>query len=266
MNDVRVTRPDNRVYEDPRIAAGYAFGRPPVHRRIADIIGRHLRIAAPLERALDVGCGAGVSTAALAPLARTVVGVEPVLAMLAHHSAVAPDAAFAAGEAERLPFADGSFNLITAAGSINYTDRNLFLPEAERLLTPGGVMVIYDFPPGRRIVGSDRLDQWYRTFERRYPPQPGYALDVRTIDFEQCGLRLGAYEEMDIPVPMTLESYLRYAMSETNVQLAIVGGLAEEEIGDWCRGTLTPVFGSESQAVLFSAYVAYVFRLKAEAT
>lgn len=261
-----MARPDTHVYDSPRIAAGYAFARPPVHRPIIERIARHLRIAAPLGRALDVGCGAGASTAALAPLARTIVGVEPALAMLAHRAEVAPRAVFAAGQAERLPFTNSSFDLITAAGSINYMDRSLFLAEAGRVLAPDGVMVVYDFSAGRAVHGSHLLDEWYTGFERRYPAQPGYALDVRTLDFGRFGLRLGGYEEMDIAVPMTLDSYVRYAMSETNVHQAIARGASEEEIEDWCRRTLTNVFEDGSRDVLFSAYAAYIFRLKAEAT
>ncbi len=250
--------PDNRVYDSPRMAAGYAFGRPPVHPQIIDSIARHLGSRLPVERALDVGCGAGVSTAALAPLARKVAGVDPVLGMMAYHADVAPEAAFVAGQAERLPFVGGSFDLIAAAGSINYTDRDLFLPEAARVLGEGGVLVVYDFSAGRRIRGSDVLDDWYRAFESQYPSQPGYELDVRELGFERFGLRLDAYEEMEVAVPMTLESYVRYALSETNVQLAIAAGAFEREVEGWCRRTLRPVFGDEWREVLFSAYIAYI--------
>jgi predicted TPR repeat methyltransferase len=51
------------VYDSERLAAAYAVDRPPVHQHILRA-GRLVRRA---ERALDVGCGAGLSTAALAP-------------------------------------------------------------------------------------------------------------------------------------------------------------------------------------------------------
>jgi SAM-dependent methyltransferase len=253
-----MSQPDPHVYDDPRLAAGYAFARPPVHPHIIDAIGRRLRARIPFARALDVGCGAGLSTAALGPLARRLVGVEPVLTMMMHVASVAPRASFIAGAAETLPFRDGTFDLITAAGSINYVDRALFLPEAARLLTRHGVMVIYDFAAGRRIAGGDGLDEWYDVFEDHYPPQPGYALDVRTLDFARFGLRLAAYDEMEVAVPMTLDSYLRYAMSETGVALALAAGAREDEIERWCRQSLAPVFGDDRKNVLFSAYVVYV--------
>ena len=54
------------VYDSERLAAAYAFDRPPVHQHIL----RSARLPRQANRALDVGCGAGLSTAALAPWRR----------------------------------------------------------------------------------------------------------------------------------------------------------------------------------------------------
>src|SRR5512139_2368524 len=108
------------IYQSARMAAGYAFSRPPVHPRIIERIRRDLRIERPLARALDIGCGAGRSTAALEPIARHVVGLEPVRGMLAHRRAVAPRASFVVARAEQIPLAAGAFDIVTAAGALNY--------------------------------------------------------------------------------------------------------------------------------------------------
>ncbi len=249
------------IYNSQRLAAGYAYGRPPVHRSIVQKLETYPGMGVAVERALDVGCGAGLSTAAIAHLAGMVVGLEPVAAMLAHCGVVAPRARFLVGQAERLPFRDGTFNLLTAAGSLNYTDRRLFLPEAARVLAPGGVLAIYDFSAGRRLRDSDRLDGWYDTFERRYPSPPGYHLDPRSLAYGSSGLRLETYEEMEVGVSMTFSWYLRYAMTETNVELAISRGAREAEIEDWCRATLEAILVDETFDVLFDAYIACVRRI-----
>jgi SAM-dependent methyltransferase len=254
-----VTRPHSHVYDSARVAQGYAFGRPSVHPRIIEIIGKRLGTGVPVRRALDVGCGAGLSAAALDPIATTVVGMELSPAMLAYRADVAPHALFAAGQGEALPFITGAFDLVTSAGAINYMDRDRFLSEAARVLTPDGALVIYDFSAGRRFRDGDpALDDWYHAFERRYPPQPGYDLDARTLAYEPHGLRLDAYEELDVAVPMTAGSYLRYAMSETNVEMAIAVGDSEADIRAWCRETLQRIFGGTSRDVLFDAYLACI--------
>ncbi len=246
------------IYTSSRLAAGYAYDRPPVHQHIIQRVKETLRITGRLQRALDVGCGAGLSAAALDPLAETVVGLEPVRPMLAHRHSIAPHALFLVGRAEELPFSTGAFNLITAAGSLNYADRDLFFPNAARLLALGGVLIIYDFSAGRRMRGGHQLAEWFAGFERRYPSPPGYALDVKGLAYSQSGLRLQAYEELEVAIPMTLSAYLRYVLSETRVERAILAGVPEAEIRSWCQSSLAGVFGDTSRDVLFSAYIAYV--------
>lgn len=180
--------------------------------------------------------------------------------MLVHARDVAPNALFLAGQAERLPFSTGTFDLITAAGSLNYIDADLFLPEAARVLVPRGVFVVYDFHAGRRARGDAKLDQWFTTFESRYPSPPDYELDVKGLPYGRFCLRLEFYEELEIAMPMSLNGYFRYVMSEANVEWGISRGLPEQEIRDWCRVTLAEVFRGDVLEVLFASYVACVRR------
>jgi SAM-dependent methyltransferase len=246
------------IYASARMAAGYAFSRPPVHSHIIERIRQDLHIERPLARGLDIGCGAGLSTAALAPLARCVAGLEPVVAMLAHRHTVAPRASFVAAQAERMPFAARSFDIVTAAGALNYVDLEAFLPGLARVLAPTGVLVVYDYSAGRRLRGCGALEAWYAEFERRYPPKPGYDMDVRTLAYDRAGLRLDAIQTFEVPVPMALQSYVAYAMSETGVELALASGVPEADIRTWCESTLAGVLSHEPRDVLFDAYVAYV--------
>ena len=97
-------------------------------------------------------------------------------------------------------------------------------------------------------------------FESRYPAQPNFTLNVRKRDYRRFGLRLEAYKEMDIAVPMTFDAYLSYVWSETRVELAIARGEPVAEVQAWCRQTLQDVFDGTPQDVLFNAYVAYIRR------
>jgi SAM-dependent methyltransferase len=247
------------LYNSARLASAYAFARPPIHPLIIERIMGHGTVRArSIGCALDVGCGAGRSTAALTAVARTVVGLEPAAAMLAHCRAVAPGASFVVGRAEDLPFANASFDLVTAAGSLNYTDRGRSLGEIARVLAPGGVLAIYDFSSGRRCHAAASLDDWFAEFERLYPYPPGYALDVRALDYGSVGLRLAGYEPFEVAVALTLDAYLAYVLSEANVERAVASGAPEASVAAWCRERLALVFGISSLAVLFTGYIAYV--------
>jgi protein-L-isoaspartate O-methyltransferase len=59
------------VYDSERPAA-VRLRSAPVHEQIL----RSARLGRQADRALDMGCGAGLSTAALAPLARRVIGLD----------------------------------------------------------------------------------------------------------------------------------------------------------------------------------------------
>jgi ubiquinone/menaquinone biosynthesis C-methylase UbiE len=183
------------VYDSQRLAAAYARDRPPIHEQIL----RAARLARQADQALDVGCGAGLSTAALAPLARQVVGLEPIPTMLAHRRTVAPQAGFVIGQAEQLPFATRSFDLVTAAGSLNYADLPSALAEIARVLTQDGTFLLYDFSVGRHSVSGDELARWFASFEQRFPWPPGWQpFDVRELPLAAYGLQSSrAYFQAD---------------------------------------------------------------------
>ena len=246
------------VYDSERLAAAYASDRPPVHEHIL----RSARLARRAERALDVGCGAGLSTAALAPLARRVIGLEPIAAMLAHRRAIAPQAGFIIGRAERLPFAAASFDLVTAAGSLNYADFPSALAEIARVLTPDGTFLLYDFSTGGCSVTGDELERWFASFERRFPWPPGWQpLDVRELTLADYGLELLDFTAVETRLPMDLDAYLRYMLSETNVEDSIASGAcSQEEARDWCLTTLEPVFADGPLTVVIPGHVATLAR------
>lgn len=248
------------IYQSARLAAGYAYHRPAVHPHIIAKLSERLQITTKLRRALDIGCGAGLSTAALEPWVEMAVGIEPMATMLAHRAAVSTQSHFVVAKAEALPFAAHSFDLMTAAGSLNYAELNRFFPEATRVLTAAGVLAIYDFSEGKRLRNDQRLEHWYEAFKHRYPSPPGYALAIQALDYKRYGLELFAYEPLEVAVPMTYESYVRYALSETSVELAISRGVPETEIRTWCQDTLSDIFDATPRDVLFDAYIAYVRR------
>lgn len=219
---------------------------------------KSVRLKRPAGRALDVGCGAGVSTAALAPLAEHVIGLEPVPAMLVHRRSVAPSARFVVGAAEGLPFAAASFDLVAAAGSLNYADLPSALAEVARVLTPDGLFLLYDFSKGRSSLTGDALATWFTSFEQRFPSPPGWRpLPVQELPLAGTGLRLLDHTDVEIPIPMTLVAYLRYVLGEVSVDNAIArGDHSTEQARDWCRRTLTEVFLSGEVTVLFRGYLA----------
>ncbi|MGZ6969532.1 MAG: class I SAM-dependent methyltransferase [Acidimicrobiia bacterium] len=248
------------LFGSPAMAAGYARARPAVHPHVLELARARLGLTAPVARALDVGCGAGLSTVPLQTLARSCLGIDPVETMVRASPFRSDRVAFAAARAEALPVCSGSVDLITAAGSLNFVDLEPFFSEAVRVLRPPGALVVYDFSAGRRFGSSAELDDWFTEFERRYPRATGVArpLDPESLAVVATGFRLAGSERFSLGLPLAPDFYLDYVMTETNVAHAVQGGEDPEAIRSWCSRTLADVFAGAAREVLFDGYLAHL--------
>jgi SAM-dependent methyltransferase len=117
-------------------------------RRLDETRERLRRLLAPTgqERALDVGTGAGAFALALAPLVGEVVGLDVVPELLEEARKRAPaNVEFVEGDAAALPYDRGSFDLVCSARTLHHVPRpELLLAELDRVLRPGGTMLVVD--------------------------------------------------------------------------------------------------------------------------
>ncbi|MBL8228952.1 MAG: class I SAM-dependent methyltransferase [Bryobacterales bacterium] len=248
------------LFATASLSTGYATSRPPVHPRVIERMRRRLPDSKQFARVLDVGCGAGLSTKPLRTISGHCVGIDPVEAMLHLTRHTTEHADFVTGHAEALPFQTASFDLIAAAGSLNYVDLNEFFPQAHRILSSTGALAVYDFSPGRRFRGNSALSEWYSEFETRYPTAQDGALPLSPERLSELatGFTLEWHERFEIGIPLDPQFYENYMMTETSVAYAVKQGTPEGEIRDWCRSTLVPVFQGQSCEVLFDGYIAWL--------
>lgn len=245
-------------FDAPHMAAGYAGARPRLHARI---LARAMQAAGlpPSGRGLDAGCGAGLSTAAMLPYVTSAFGADALLPMVRQAAALVPEARFCAARMEALPFRDASCGLITAAGSLNYADVRAAMREAARVLTPGGMLVVYDFAPGRRFRNGNSLEEWFDAFLRRYPRPDDSAtpLDPPALRAIADGLLQPLADSVfELSARYDAVRYAEYMMTETNAAAAVRAGGSPAAIRQWMDGTLAAVFGGRSREVLFDAYFA----------
>lgn len=117
----------------------------------------------PAANVLDLGCGPGINLLRLKrlnlPYARY-VGIDLSQAMLAARGSTSKETAdFIAGNALRLPFANGSFDLILTTWLVSHIpEPRRVIDEAQRLLRSGGWLIIVCFArPEGRLLGFLRL-------------------------------------------------------------------------------------------------------------
>ena len=100
------------------------------------------------ERALDSGTGSGALAFALAPHVREVVAVDLVPELLAQgHSrgAAFPNVEFVQGDATKLPFEDGSFDLAGSLRTLHHIARpELVVAELAHVTRHGGRVLVID--------------------------------------------------------------------------------------------------------------------------
>jgi arsenite methyltransferase len=123
------------------------------------------------ERVLDLGSGAGTDSLIAAQMVGEqgrVIGIDMTVEMLAKARSAAAEAGlenveFVEAEAEQLPFADGSFDVVISNGVIDLIpDKDAVFGEIYRVLTPGGRIQVADVTIQNPVSDEGRrnIDLW----------------------------------------------------------------------------------------------------------
>ncbi|MFJ1595324.1 class I SAM-dependent methyltransferase [Streptomyces sp. NPDC088261] len=159
-------RMNERALSFDAVAEQYDTARPGYPPALFDAIeaatGRPLRGA----RVVDVGAGTGIATRLLRERGARVVAVEPGPGMAARLRLSVPDVPLVRGFGDALPLADASADLITYAQAWHWTDPARSLPEAMRVLRPGGALALW-------WNVSDRAVPWIAEQDARLREETG---------------------------------------------------------------------------------------------
>jgi len=123
------------------------------------------------ERVLDLGSGAGTDSLVAVQMVGSegsVTGIDMTAEMLEKARAAAielgaDNVEFVEGEVERLPFADGSFDVVISNGVIDLVpDKDAVFSEIHRVLRPGGRIQIADVTIQQPVSeeGKRDIDLW----------------------------------------------------------------------------------------------------------
>ncbi|WP_437057777.1 class I SAM-dependent methyltransferase [Streptomyces sp. enrichment culture] len=132
-----------RAHSFNAAAAQYAANRPSYPPALFDALeeltGRPLKGS----RVADIGAGTGIATARLHERGADVVAVEPGAGMAAEFRRTLPGVPVVRGNGDALPLADHTADLLTYAQSWHWTDPARAVPEALRVLRPGGALALW---------------------------------------------------------------------------------------------------------------------------
>jgi cyclopropane fatty-acyl-phospholipid synthase-like methyltransferase len=211
------------------------------------------RVGAPL-RVLDIGCGNGPQTIALAQrVDGSILAVDnhrPFLDELQRRAAAAGVEAkiqVALRDMQSLSKDDGPFDLVWAEGSLFVMGFREGLEACHRLLGPGGGLAVSELT----WLRSDAPAECRQFFAQMYPPMTDIAGNVATI--EACGYELlGQFAE---PESAWWEPF--YRPMETRL-----GMLRERYVGDAEKLALIEAIQAEIDCYRqYSAFYSNVFYL-----
>ena len=160
------------------------------HRGLAKLAG-----AAPGKRALDVACGPGLLTLALAEAGAAVVGIDATEALLERARAEAARRGlaveFRAGDASALDLPSAHFDVVTSRAAFHhFPEPARVLSEMVRVAKPGATLLVAD------LLGSEDPEQaaLHDRIERLCDPTHVRALPESAFDalVRAAGLRVVA--------------------------------------------------------------------------
>ncbi len=174
-------------------------------------------------RLLDVGCGPGGATLLAAKRGARVAGLDASPDSVAAARERIPQGEFTVGDMERLPWPDGSCDVVTGFNAFSFAgDPVAALREARRVLVPGGKLGIVVFAPREESQQPKIMAAIAALAPPRAPGGPGpFALSAPgTLEsiVEAAGLR--AVEQGASVV------VLAYATAEDACRAFLAGGTA----------------------------------------
>ena len=142
-------------------------------------------------RVLDIACGTGNTAIPLAKRGAVVTGVDiaPNLLVQARERAAAENLSiqFDEGDAEDLPYGDGSFDVVTTMFGAMFAPRpELVASEIARVLKSGGLLAMGNWNP------ASFTGQMFKVGNLHTPPPPGISPPVLWGDETAVRERLGS--------------------------------------------------------------------------
>jgi SAM-dependent methyltransferase len=163
----------------------------------------------PGKKWLDIGCGTGELAFMAAATGADVTGSDlaPNLIDTARRQAAerGVDVTFEVGDAERLPYADASFDIVTSSiGAIFAPDHAAVASELARVCRPGGRLGMTAWMTGG---GVDRFFEIINSYAP--PPHPDAGVPFQWAEPDYAEMRLGGTFELELSEhnsPMTEET------------------------------------------------------------
>jgi SAM-dependent methyltransferase len=193
---------------------------------------------------LDVGCGSGEFASLVAAAGARVTGIDaaPELVEIAEYRV--PDGVFRVGDMAELPYADASFDAVTAVDSLRYAAEPLSaLAEAARVVRPGGRVLVLIWGTADECDAAPYLE----AVAAKLPPAPEapgpFALsgpgDLEAL-FGQAGLAVGNRRVVECSWFYSDENTALRGLLSTGPAVSAINHSGEDAVRDAVLASIAP--------------------------
>ncbi len=249
---------NSKSFDYQRIAQGYAMDRPFLHKQVMELLRKDLPGEGNFQNGLDIGCGAGLSTKALKLLCDKVTGVDISGEMIiaARTLYQEPAYTFFQSSAEEIKAPPHSFDIVTAAGVVNWVDEKSFLTNLWPIMTKEGILVVYDFWITDRMKGNEAYTGWWHDrYLKEFPKPPRKEIIWTQEMVGPCGFIMDKQAAYTLEYGFDKEAFIKFMMTQSNVNAQIdEGGKTAGEAACWFEDTLGEVFSKEKETLIFEGW------------
>jgi SAM-dependent methyltransferase len=173
---------------------------------------------------LDVGCGSGMAAQMAATRGAAASGIDASDALLAIARERTPGGDFRVGEIEDLPFADGSFDVVTGFNSFQYAANvGAALQEARRVVRATGAVAMMTWGPPDGMPAASIV----AALRPLMPPPPPGAPGPFALSGEVTLRDLVAANGLDVEFVGDVQTAFAYPDLETGIRALNSSGVAE---------------------------------------
>lgn len=240
-------------FNSKNTASRYAKGRPDFHETIITKVKEYLKLNQNVNKALDVACGTGLSTKALLNIANEIYGTD-ISSEMIFNAPQNNKIKYLLAQAEKQPFPDAYFEIITVCSGIHWFQIDLFLFEAKRLLHPKAWLIIYDNFFLSEMLGNYDFNHWYNeVFCIQFPPpQRNNNYNWTKENLKDKGFDYKFEDTFKNNVNFSLEQLILYFTTQSNITSYIdKNQKSYTEIENWLKIQLKPFFKNQKEQTLF---------------
>lgn len=207
---------NKNYFLDPKRAAVYHESRPSFH---AEALKQFHKTNPTLlyQTSLDVGCGTGQSSVALADWSSSVIAIDNSQSMLDNavpHAKVT----YQLADAENMPFPESSFDLVFVASSFHWFEKRKFLNQVKKVLRKNGKFLIYD-----SYVHQGLSKDFHKEFNDRFP-RPFQDVKLIGDELEFFDMKFVQLHSFHFSSDYKTNDIIKYFYNLSNVSAAIERG------------------------------------------